>query len=137
MTMRRLFSMAIVSMFVPLVACAGPSRSATPEAERIHPPWLVGTWQGSALQIEAEKEAAQEVDVSVTFTEGGAWKAMNGASGTSWLVGNKVVLLGAFQNGSRIRYTLKERQNADGTRELWGLAEASFGGASVTLKRTP
>ena len=94
-------------------------------------------WQGSAIQIEAGKAAAQEVDVTVSFTEGGAWKAMNGASGTSWLVGNKVVLDGRYPGGDRIRYTLKERQNADGTRELWGLAEASFGGASVSLKRSP
>jgi hypothetical protein len=135
--MRRLFSMAIFSMVLPLAACAGPSRSGPPEAERVHPPWLVGTWQGSAVQIEAEKSAPQEVGVMVTFTEGGAWKAMNGASGTSWLAGNWVVLDGRFAGGDRIRYTLKERRNADGSHELWGLGEASFGGASVSLKRTP
>ena len=61
---------------------------------------------------------------------------MNGASGASWLIGNWVVLDGAFAGGSRIRYTLKERRNADGTHELWGVGEASFGGASVSLKKT-
>jgi hypothetical protein len=137
MAMRPLLSIVIFAMVLPLAACAGPSRSTLPEAERVHPPWLVGTWQGSALQLEATKAPAKEVDVTVTFTERGAWKAMNGASGTSWLVGNRVVLDGVSPNGGWIRYTLKERRNADGTHELWGVAEASFGGAAVSLKRIP
>jgi hypothetical protein len=55
MAMRRLFTVAIFSMVLSLAACAGPPRSTPPEAERIHPPWLVDTWQGSGLQLEAEK----------------------------------------------------------------------------------
>lgn len=61
---------------------------------------------------------------------------MTGASGTSWLVGHLVVLDGVSANGGWIRYTLKERRNADGTHELWGIAEASFGAAAASLKRT-
>ncbi len=61
---------------------------------------------------------------------------MTGASGTSWLVGHLVVLDGVSANGGWIRYTLKERRNADGTHELGGIAEASFGAAAASLKRT-
>lgn len=137
MAMRRLFSLAIFSMVLPLAACAtGPARYTPPAAEQVHPPWLTGTWQGTAYQVIATRDAAQEVDVTVTFAEGGAWKAMNGASGASWLTGNWVVLDGAFSGGSRIRYTLKERQSPDGTHELWGVGEATFGAASVSLKKT-
>ena len=49
-------------------------------------------------------------------------------------MGDQLVLEGVAPDGARIRYTLKERQSADG-RELWGIAEASFGPASVSLKR--
>jgi hypothetical protein len=135
MVMGRLFFIAIISMVLPLAACAGPSRSTPPEAERVHPPWLVGTWQGTAFQVAASKGKAQEVDVTVTFAEGGAWKAMTGASGTSWLAGNLVVLDGVSANGGWIRYTLKERRDPGGTHELWGIADANFGAAAVSLKR--
>jgi hypothetical protein len=135
MAMRRLVSVAILSILLPLVGCAGPSRSMPPEAERVHPPWLVGTWQGTAFQVGASKGQAKEVDVTVTFDEGGAWKAMTGASGTSWLAGNWVVLDGVSQDGGWIRYTLKERRDADGTNELWGIVHANFGAAAVSMKR--
>lgn len=134
--MRRLFSIAIFSMVLPVAACAGPSRFTPPEAERVHPPWLVGTWQGTAFQVPGSKNQAQELDVTVTFAEGGAWKAMTGDSGTSWLVGDWVVLDGTSPNGGWIRYTLKERRNGDGTHELWGITQASFGAAAASLKRT-
>jgi len=137
MATRRLFSLAILSMVLPLAACAtGPARYTPPAAEQVHPAWLTGTWEGTAYQVVASKDAANEVDVTVTFAEGGAWKAMNGASGASWLTGNWVVLDGAFAGGNRIRYTLKERRSADGTHELWGVGEATFGAASVSLKKT-
>jgi hypothetical protein len=137
MAMRRRLSLAIFSMVLPFAACAtGPARYTPPAAEQVHPAWLTGTWQGTAYQVVATRDAAQEVAVTVTFAEGGAWKAMNGASGASWLTDDWVVLDGAFSGGSRIRYTLKERRNADGSHELWGVGEASFGAASVSLKKT-
>jgi hypothetical protein len=137
MAMRRRLSLAIFSMVLPFAACAtGPARYTPPAAEQVHPAWLTGTWQGTAYQVVATRDAAQEVAVTVTFAEGGAWKAMNGASGASWLTGDWVVLDGAFSGGNRIRYTLKERRNADGSHELWGVGEASFGAASVSLKKT-
>ena len=134
----RLLSLAIFSMVLPLAACAtGPARYTPPVAEQVHPPWLTGTWEGMAIQVIATRDSAHEVAVTVTFEPGGAWKAMNGASGASWLINNDwVVLDGAFAGGTRIRYTLKERQNADGSHELWGVGEATFGGASVSLKKT-
>lgn len=73
-------------------------------------------------------------DVTVTFAADGAWKADTGASGRSWLTGDKVVVDGVAGNGAWIRYTLKERQAADG-HELWGVVEASYGAAAVSLKR--
>jgi hypothetical protein len=30
---------------------------------------------------------------------------------------------------------LKERRNADGSHELWGIADADFGAAAVSLKK--
>lgn len=137
MATRRLLSLAIFSMVLPLAACAtGPARYTPPAAEQVHPAWPTGTWQGTAYQVIASRDAAQEVAVTVTFAEGGAWKAQNGASGASWLTGDWVVLDGAFSGGSKIRYTLKERRNTDGTHELWGVGEATFRAASVSLKKT-
>src|SRR5512134_1783032 len=68
MTMRRLVSLAIFSVALSLAACAtGPARYTPPAAEQVHPPWLVGTWQGTAYQVVASRDAAQEVEVTVTF----------------------------------------------------------------------
>ena len=50
----------------------------------------------------------------MTFASDGTWKASTGASGISWLAGDRVVLLGTYPGGGRIRYTLKERERADG-----------------------
>ena len=79
--------------------------------------------------------------VTITFVSDGTWKAttiigstIGMSSGTSWLVGDQVVLDGVAANGSKIRYTLKERQGAEG-REMWGMVEASFGHAMLSLKR--
>jgi len=137
MAMQRLFSLAMFSAVLSLAACAGPSRSMPPAAEQVHPAWLVGTWQGTAFQVVTSQNAAQELEVTLTFGEGGAWKAMNGATGTSWLVGNRVMLEGVSPNNAgRVRYTLKERRDADGSHELWGIADADFGAAAVSLKKT-
>lgn len=61
-------------------------------------------------------------------------EARPGASGTSRVVGDRVVLEGVASDGARIRYTLKQRQSADG-HEIWGVVEASFGAAAVSFKR--
>lgn len=73
----------------------------------------------------------------MTFAGDGTCKAST-ASGmsTSWLVGGRVVLDGVAADGAKIRYTLKERERSDG-REMWGLVQASFGPAMLSLKRVP
>jgi hypothetical protein len=134
MAMRRLLPLAMFGMVVSLTACAGTGRSTPPVAQQVHPTWLVGTWQGTAWQVTTSQTQG-EVNVTVTFAKGGTWKAMSGASGTSWLVGDWVVLDGVAADGGRIRYTLKERRDAGGDHELWGIAEAAFGAAAVSLKR--
>jgi hypothetical protein len=96
----------------------------------------MGTWEGNAVQVAASKDA-QELPVTLTFSQGGAWKAMTGATGTSWFANNRVMLEGTSpRNSGRVRYTLKERKNADGSHELWGVADADFGAAAVSLKKT-
>ncbi len=70
----------------------------------------------------------------MTFASDGTWKASTGASGIGWPAGDRVVLQGMYPGGDEIRYTLKQRDRADG-HEPWGIVEASFGPAAVSLKR--
>ena len=132
---RSVLTTAIFLLALSVAACAS-SREIPPATQQVHPDWLTGTWQGSAVQIAASKDAAEEVEVWLTFAQGGAWKAMTGASGTSWYANDRVMLEGTSPRNSRtVRYTLKERKNADGSHELWGIADADFGAAAVSLKK--
>jgi hypothetical protein len=136
MANRARLTIVIVSLALSLAACASSSQMP-PAAEQVHPDWLMGTWEGNAVQVAASKDAAQELPVTLTFSQGGAWKAMTGATGTSWFANNRVMLEGTSpRNSGRVRYTLKERKNADGSHELWGVADADFGAAAVSLKKT-
>lgn len=121
----------VVFASLSLAACAVPA--PPPAAEQVHPAWLAGTWQGTAWQVAASKTQG-EADVTVTFAADGTWSASTGASGISWLDGDRVVLQGRYPGGDRIRYILKERERSDG-HELWGMVEANFGPAAVSLKR--
>jgi hypothetical protein len=56
------------------------------------------------------------------------------AGASDWLAGERVVLPETYPGGGRNRYTLKERERADG-HELWGVVEANFDPAAVRLKR--
>jgi len=128
--MHRTLSVGVFALSLSLAACAG---SAPRPLQATNPAWLAGTWQGTAWQVAAGKDQG-EANVTVTFAGDGTWKASTGASGTSWLVGDRVVLEGVASDGAKIRYTLKERERADG-REVWGIVEANFGAAAVSLKR--
>ena len=131
--MWRTVSIVVFAVSLPLAACAGRTALAGAEAQPTHPAWLVGTWEGDAWQVAAAQTQG-DVHLILTFAGDGAWKASTGASGTSSLVGDRVVLEGVTPDGARIRYTLKERGGADG-HELWGMVDASFGAAMVSLKR--
>ena len=75
----------------------------------------------------------------MTFADDGTWKASTASgmsSGTSWLVGGRVVTDGVAADGAKIPYTLKEREGSDG-REMWGMVQATFGPAMLSLKRVP
>ncbi|HEY7040975.1 MAG TPA: hypothetical protein VID28_19060 [Methylomirabilota bacterium] len=136
MANRSMLTIVILSLALSLTACASASREIPPAAEQVHPDWLTGTWQGSAVQVATANEPAKELEVWVKFSQGGAWTAMTGASGTSWFANDRVMLAGTSPRQSRpVRYTLKERQNADGSHELWGIADADFGAAAVSLKK--
>jgi hypothetical protein len=124
---------ALMAVSLALVSCA--SNAVPPPSPQVHPPWLVGPWEGTAWQVDASKDQGS-ADVSVTFASDGTWKASTGAFGISWLAGDRVVLQGSYQGGDKVRYTLKQRQRAD-EHELWGIVEASFGAAAVSLTRRP
>ena len=136
MANRAVLTIAIFSLALSLAACAS-SPPMPPTGQQVHPDWLTGRWEGNAVQVAASKDAAQEVPVWLEFSQGGAWKAMTGATGSSWLANDRVMLEGTSPRSSgRVRYTLKERKNADGSHELWGVADADFGAAAVSLKKT-
>jgi hypothetical protein len=124
----------VLALLLPLAGCAGSKPG--PGAQPTHPTWLAGTWEGHAWQVGASKWQG-DAPVSVTFVSGGAWQASTPSgtwSGTSALVGDRLVLDGLDPTGAKIRYTLKERQTAGG-HELWGMVEADFGAALLSLKR--
>ena len=133
MAMRRTPSFVAFALFLPLAACAG---RAAVEPQPTHPAWLVGTWEGDAWQVSASKDQG-DARVTVTFASDGAWKASTPSgtwSGTSSLVGDRLVLQGVDPSGGKIRYTLKERASAGG-HELWGMVEASFGAAMISFQQ--
>jgi hypothetical protein len=138
MANRSVRTVALVVLALSLAACASSSsREIPPAAQQVHPDWLTGTWRGSAVQVATANERAKEMEVWITFTQDGAWKAMTGASGTSWFADDRVQLEGTSPRQSRpVRYTLKQRSNADGSRELWGVADADFGAAAVSLRKS-
>src|SRR4030095_15186348 len=78
MAKRSVLTLAILSLAISLTACASAPQ-APPAAQQVHPDWLTGTWEGNAVQVAASKDAAEEVPVWLTFSQGGAWKAMTGA----------------------------------------------------------
>jgi len=89
---------------------------------------------GKRYQVAASNTQGN-VDVTVTFVADGTWTSSNGYTGTSSLLeGDRIRLEGADQGGDRISYTLKDRDRA-GDHELWGLVQARFGTAMVSLKR--
>lgn len=135
MTTRSVLTIGLVLLALSLAACASSSQMP-PAAEQVHPDWLTGTWKGSAVQVATAQEAAKEIEVWVTFAPGGSWKAMTGATGSSWFANDRVMLEGTSPRQTRpVRYTLKQRPNADGSHELWGIADADFGAAAVSLKK--
>ena len=136
--MRRTRLIAVLALCLSLAACAERINPAELKAEGTHPAWLAGNWQGTAYQVSSSKDERQ-AEVSITFSPDGAWRAITPAgisSGSSWLVRDRLLLDGASPDGAHIRYTLMERPKSSG-HELWGMVEASFGSAMLSLTRVP
>ena len=129
----------VMAVALPLVGCAGrtaPATSSEAQPKGPAPSWLVGTWQGNGYQVAASKTQG-DVDFTVTFVADGTWTSSNGYTGKSSLLeGDRILLEGADRGGDGISYTLKDRDRA-GDRELWGLVQARFGTAMVSMKRVP
>jgi len=134
----RALSIVLLAVSLSLTACAGRTTPAVSEQPPSHPAWLAGTWEGDAFQVSASKDQG-DAHIVITFASDGSWKATSPTgtwSGTSSLVGDRLVLEGVAPDGGKIRYTLKER-NGTGGRELWGMAQATFGAAMLSLQRVP
>lgn len=65
----------------------------------------------------------------------GTWKTAAGGSGTSWLAGDLVYIEGKTRDNYTCQFSLKHRQIADGSHELWGVIDARPGTEQVTLKQ--
>jgi len=139
MWIRSVLMFLVMAVALPLVGCAGrtaPATSSEAQPKGPAPSWLVGTWQGNGYQVAASKTQG-DVDFTVTFVADGTWTSSNGYTGKSSLLeGDRILLEGADRGGDRISYTLKDRDRA-GDRELWGLVQARFGTAMVSMKRVP
>jgi len=136
--MRRVRLIAVLACCVLLAACAERISPGEVQAEGTHPPWLAGNWKGTAYQVPSSKYD-RHAEVSITFAPDGAWKAITPAglsSGSSWVVRDRLLLDGVTPDGAHIRYTLMERRESTGL-ELWGMVEASFGSAMLSLTRVP
>ena len=137
MTMRRLLStLAVLLVGVSLTACASSgSAPAAATGDRVHPAWLTGTWNGESWETAAGTTQGKQ-DISVTFAPDGTWKSTAGGSGTSWLAGDRVWLEGITGDGTPIKYSFKHRQEG-GEEELWGMAQARYGTAAVSVTKAP
>ena len=135
MTMRRArFAIIVLLTGISLTACA-TSSSAPPTAmgDRAHPAWLTGTWNGESWETAAGTTQGRR-NITLTFAPDGGWKSTVGGSGTSWLEGDSVVLEGITGEGTPIKYSFKHRQKS-GEEELWGMAQARYGTAAVSLTK--
>ena len=136
MTAWRAISIIAFAASLSLAACAGRT-GPTASEQPTHPAWLAGTWEGDAYQVSASKDQG-DAHVTIAFASDGSWKASSPTgtwAGTSSLVGDRLVLEGVAPDGGKIRYTLKERRDGAGGHELWGMVQATFGAAILSLQR--
>jgi hypothetical protein len=133
MTRRSLLTLVVIAMSLSLAACAGGA-ATSPEARANHPSWLTGNWQATGWQVAGDTNQARANTV-VTFAPDGSWKTPAGGAGTSWLAGDKVYVEGKTRDGYTFQYSFQQRQNADGSRELWGVVDARPGATQVSLKQ--
>ncbi len=104
MTNRSVLTIALFLLALSLAACSSSSsREIPPAAQEVHPDWLTGTWRGSAVQVATAMERAKEMEVWITFSADGAWKAMTGATGSSWFADDRVQLEGTSPPRSATR----------------------------------
>jgi hypothetical protein len=131
MTRRSLLAFVVITASLSLAACG---TTAPPPESQVHPAWLTGTWSATGWQVAGDTAQAQR-DTLVTFAPDGTWKTPAGGSGTSWLVGDEVFVQGSTADGYKFQYSLRSRQNADASRELYGVVAARPGAAQVQLKK--
>ena len=134
MSMRRFLSaLAILLAAVSLTACASGGSAPAATGDRVHPAWLTGTWHGESWETAAANTQGQR-NISVTFAPDGTWKSTAGGHGTSWLAADRVWLEGVTGDGTPIKYSFKHRQKG-GEEELWGMAQARYGTAAVSVTK--
>jgi hypothetical protein len=121
MTRRSLLAFVVITASLSLAASTGTA--VPPPESQVHPAWLTGTWSATGWQVAGDTAQAQR-DTLVTFAPDGTWKTPAGGSGTSWLVGDDVFVKGSTADGYQFQYSLKNRQNANGSRELYGVVAA-------------
>ena len=126
---------AIVGLALLLTSCAGHQKPAAGVRATRDTSWLAGTWRGTATEVGAALTQGR-ASLTIVFASDGTWKASNGASGTSRIEGDRVILDGGYPDGSCVRYTLKGRERSGGD-QLWGMVLAPFGRAALTLERAP
>jgi type IV secretory pathway TrbL component len=134
MSSRALLAFVAMAASVSLAACAGTTAATSPEARTNHPAWLTGTWEATGWQSAGSTTQFQRT-ATVTFAPDGTWQSNAGDSGTSWLTGGTVYVEGQTKDGFKFQYSLKERQVADGSRELWAAIEARAGATELSLKQ--
>lgn len=131
---RRALLVFVIVASVSLTACAGGTGSTSSEARNVHPAWLTGQWEATGWQVAGD--AGQGVRATtVTFAPDGTWKTSAGGAGTSWLVGDNLFVEGATSDGYKFQFSLANRQNADGSRELYGTVAARPGASQISLKK--
>ena len=126
---------ALTGLALLLTACAGPRHPGAGARTTLDTSWLAGTWRGTATEVGAALTQGR-APLTIVFASDGTWKASNGASGTSRIEGNRVLLDGGYPGGTCVRYTLKGRERS-GRGELWGMVMAPFGRAALSLERAP
>ena len=134
MTRRSLLTFVVIAASLSFAACAGNTAATSPEARTNHPAWLTGPWQATGWQVGGSTTQAQASTV-VSFAPDGTWKTPAGGAGTSWQTGDLVYIEGKTRDNYTFQFSLKQRQNADGSRELWGVIDARAGTEQVSLKQ--
>ena len=126
--------LAFVVITASLSLAASTGTAVPPPESQVHSSWLTGTWSATGWQVAGDTAQAQR-DTLVTFVPERHLEDPRRELGHQLAGRRRRLVKGSTADGYQFQYSLKNRQNADGSRELYGVVAARPGASQVQLKK--